>query len=90
MIVTDIIFENISRLLELLIVSSDGEGRRGQLTLTRITRENGDFFLHGIGVSSNQEHHFPLSGVKEIIDVDSGENVDIGEFRAELTAHQKS
>jgi hypothetical protein len=90
MIVTDILFENISRLLDLLIVSPDGEGRRGQLTLTRITQENGDFFLHGIGVSSNQEHHFALSQVTEILDVDSGENVDIGEFRAELLAHQKS
>ncbi|MFZ5835794.1 MAG: hypothetical protein ACOY2B_10505 [Pseudomonadota bacterium] len=87
---TDILFDNVSRLLELLIVSPDGEERRGQLTLTRITRKNGDFFLHGMGVSSNQEHHFSLSDVKEIIDIDSGENVDIGEFRAELMAHQRS
>ncbi len=77
-------------MLELLVVSPDGEGQRGRLNLTRIYSEQGDFYLQGMGVSSNQEHRFSLSEVAEIIDVESGENVDIGEFRAELMAHQKT
>ena len=87
---TEILFDKISRLLELLVQASAGENRRGRLNLTRIYSEKGDFILQGVGVSSNQEHRFPLSQVAEIIDVESGENVDISEFRAELMAHPKT
>ncbi|MEQ1888661.1 MAG: hypothetical protein ABL951_05705 [Alphaproteobacteria bacterium] len=87
---TEILFDKISRMLELLVVSPDGEGQRGRLNLTRIYSEQGDFYLQGMGVSSNQEHRFSLSEVAEIFDVESGENVDIGEFRAELMAHLKT
>lgn len=87
---TEILFDKISRLLELLVQAPNGESRRGRLNLIRIYHENGDYYLQGIGVSSNQEHRFALSEVTEIIDVESGENVDIAEFRAELMAHPKS
>lgn len=83
----EILFDNISRLLELLILSPEGEGQRGQLKLVRIYAENGEYYLQGMGVSSGQEHRFALSEVAEIIDLESGENVDIAEFRSELAAH---
>jgi len=88
--VTEILFDKISRLLELLVQAPNGESRRGRLNLTRIYRENGDYYLQGMGVSSSQEHRFALSEVTEIIDVESGENVNIAEFRAELMAHPKT
>ena len=87
---TEILFDNLSRLLELLVFSPDGEGQRGRLHLTRIYNENDEYYLQGMGVSSNQEHRFALSEVAEIIDVESGEKVDIAEFRAELMAHPKT
>ncbi len=86
----EILFDKISRTLELVVQAPDGEGQRGQLRLTRIYAEKGDFILQGMGVSSNQEHHFCLSQVAEIIDLETGENVDIAEFRAELMAHPKA
>ena len=87
---TEILFDKLSRMLELLVLLPDGEGQRGQLRLIRIYGENGEYYLQGMGVSSNQEHRFALSEVAEIIDVESGENVDIAEFRAELMAHPKT
>ncbi len=87
---TEILFDQLSRLLELLVLSPDGDGQRGQLRLASIYSENGEFYLRGMGVSSNQEHRFALSQVAEIIDIESGENVDIAEFRAELAAHKKA
>ena len=87
---TEILFDKISRLLELLVQAPNGESRRGRLNLIRIYRENGDYYIQGMGVSSGQEHRFALSEVTEIIDVESGENVDIAEFRAELMAHPKT
>lgn len=86
----EILFDKVSRILELLVQTPDGEGRRGRLNLTRIYSDNDDFILQGTGVTSNQEHRFALSLVMEIIDVDSGENVDIAEFRAELEAHPRA
>lgn len=83
----EILFDKVSRILELLVKTPDGAGQRGQLDLTRIYSENGDFILQGTGMVSRQEHRFPLSQVLEIIDVESGENVDIAEFRNELKAH---
>ena len=85
-----ILFDNIHRILELVVQLPDGGGQRGRLNLTRIIREDGDFILQGMGVSSNQEHQFALSQVTEIIDMDTGENVDVAEFRAELSAHPKA
>lgn|GEM_PF-1241044 len=87
---TEILFDKILRTLELLVQTPNGEARRGQLNLTSIYKEDGDFILQGMGVISNREHRFPLTQVLEIIDVESGENVDIAEFRAELAAHPKS
>lgn len=86
----EILFDKITRLLELLVQAPNGENRRGRLNLIRIYSENGDYYLQGMGLSSNQEHRFPLSQVTEMIDVESGENVDIAEFRAELMAHPKT
>jgi len=88
--VAEILFDKIARQIELLVKTPNGESQRGRLNLTRIYSENSDFMLQGMGVSSNQEHRFALSMVTEIIDVESGENVDIIEFRAELAAHPKS
>lgn len=87
---TEILFDNISRMLELLVQTQDGEGLRGRLDLTRIYRENDDFVLSGLGVNDGQEHHFQLSSVLEIIDIESGENVDVAEFRRELMSHPRS
>ncbi len=87
---TEILFDKLSRMLELLVLLPDGEGQRGQLRLIRIYGENGEYYLQGMGVSSGQEHSFALSQVAEVIDLESGENVDIAEFRAELMAHPKS
>ncbi len=86
----EVLFDKISRLLELLVHTPNGEGQRGRLILTRIYSEDGDFVLQGMGISSNREHHFVLSQIEEIIDVESGENVNVAEFRAELMAHPKA
>ena len=85
--VSEILFDNISRMLELRVQTPDGAGQRGKLNLTRIFRENGDFILHGTGANDGREHRFALSSVLEIIDIESGENVDIAEFRNELIGH---
>lgn len=87
---TVILFENISRRLELQVETASGELMRGRLLLTRISRENWDFILHGTGLTSGQEHRFALSSIREIIDAESGENVDLAEFRAELETHPTS
>ena len=84
---TVILFENISRKLELQVETVSGETMRGQLLLTRISRENWDFILHGTGLTSGQDHRFALSSIREIIDLESGENVDLAEFRTELESH---
>lgn len=84
---TVILFENISRQLELQVETAGGELICGQLLLTGISRENWDFILHGTGLTSGQEHRFALSSVREIIDLESGENVDLAEFRTELESH---
>lgn len=83
----EILFDNISRMLELRVQSQSGEGLRGRLNLTRIISEDGDYILCGTGANDGREHRFPLSGVLEIIDIESGENVDIAEFRSELMRH---
>ena len=85
--VAEILFDDISRMLELVVRTQGGEALRGRLNLTRIQGENGDFILSGLGVNDGREHQFPLSGVLEIIDIETGENVDIAEFRNELMAH---
>lgn len=82
-----IIFEHLSRDLELLVENANGGAQRGRITLTEIHWQNGDFFLSGIGHVSNQLHNFPLTGVKEIIDLASGEKVNVAEFRTELETH---
>lgn len=87
---TEILFDKISRLLELSVQTPNGDAQRGQLNLTSIYQEDGDFILRGMGVISTQEHHFPLSRILEIIDVDTGENVDIDEFRRELLDHMRA
>jgi len=83
----EVIFEHISRDLELLITGDKGETQQGRITLTAIHRQDGDFILHGIGHASKQAHDFRLSQVKEIIDLTSGEKVNVAEFRAELMGH---
>ncbi|HEX4890682.1 MAG TPA: hypothetical protein VFW37_10010 [Alphaproteobacteria bacterium] len=87
---TEILFDKISRLLELLVQTPNGEAQRGQLNLTSIYREDDDFILQGMGVLSGREHHFPLSRILEIIDVETSENVDIDEFRRELLDHMRA
>lgn len=84
---SEILFDNISRVLELSVRGPSDEERRGQLELTQILRDGNDFILRGKSVTSGQEHHFRLSHVQEIIDMESGENVDVAEFRAELGSH---
>ncbi|MSP43303.1 MAG: hypothetical protein EXR08_08060 [Alphaproteobacteria bacterium] len=85
----EVLFDNISRLLELRLQTLDGEGQRGRLNLTRIYSPDGDFILCGRGANDGREHNFPLSSVLEIVDVESGEHVDIAEFRSELMGHPK-
>ncbi len=89
-VVTGILFDNISRIVELLVQPPEGEARRGRLNLSRIYGDGGDFILQGTGVISKQEHRFALSQVLEIVDVETGEIVDVAEFRAELAAHPKT
>ena len=86
---TEILFDNILRGLELLVRTQSGDVQRGRLNLTQISREADDFILHGTGASSGQEHSFALSQVQEIIDLESGEQVSVPEFRAELDAHPR-
>lgn len=86
---SEILFDNILRSLELLVRTASGEVQRGRLNLTRISREGDDFILHGTGASSGQEHSFALSLVQEITDLESGERVNVPEFRAELAAHPR-
>lgn len=83
----EILFDNLSRVLELVVQGPGGESQRGQLKLARILRDSGDFVLLGTSVISGQEHRFTLSGIQQIVDMESGENVDIAEFRAELESH---
>lgn len=83
----ELLFDNISRIVELLVQSPDGEVTRGQINLTAIYWQDGDFILHGTGLNSKQSHQFPLSRINEIVDIESGENVNVAEFRAELEAH---
>lgn len=83
----EILFDGISRILELLVETPSGESQRGQLKLAQIAREGDDFIFLGTSVISGQAHRFPLSKIQQIIDVETGENVDITEFRAELGSH---
>ena len=82
-----IIFDNMSRDLELLVASSEGRDLRGRINLSRITADGNDFVLEGMGHASGRMHQFNLRDVREIIDMESGENVDIAEFRNELKNH---
>lgn len=61
--------------------------QRGRITLTAVIWRDGDYILQGTGHLSGQEHSFLLSQVQEIIDLESGEHVNVSEFRAELEAH---
>ena len=82
-----IIFDNISRDLELLVASGEGRDLRGRINLSRIIGDGDDFVLEGLGHTSGKKHRFNLRDVHEIIDMESGENVDIAEFRNELKNH---
>ncbi len=82
-----IIFEHLSRDLELLVENANGDAQRGRITLTEIHWQDGDFYLTGIGHVSKQLHNFPLTGIREIIDLASSEKVNVAEFRTELEAH---